>query len=109
MNDTPAALGYRLPAEWEPHAATWVAWPHRRDDWPGKFEPVPWAYVEIVRRLHTGERVRVLALKEQEAQAREMLRRAGVDLSQVDFIPFATDRAWTRPEGTGRCGTRSCI
>jgi agmatine deiminase len=95
----PAELGYRMPAEWEPHAATWVAWPHRRDDWPGKFEPVPWAYVEIVRRLHQGERVRVLALADEEAQAREMLGRAGVDLSQVDFIPFATDRAWTRDSG----------
>ena len=37
----PAQLGYRMPAEWEPHEATWIAWPHNRDDWPGKFAPFP--------------------------------------------------------------------
>ncbi len=49
MTETPASLGYRMPAEWEPHEATWIAWPHNRDDWPGKFGPIPWVYVEIVR------------------------------------------------------------
>ncbi len=92
----PAELGYRMPAEWEPHAATWIAWPHQRDDWPGKFEPIPWVYVEIVRLLHTSERVRIVAGSDEEAQARAMLARAGVDLSRIDFLPFATDRVWTR-------------
>ena len=58
--DTPAALGYRMPAEWEPHEATWIAWPHNRDDWPGKFAPIPWVYVEIVRHLSRVERVDIL-------------------------------------------------
>ena len=49
--DTPTALGYRMPAEWEPHEATLIAWPHNREDWPGKFPPIPWVYVEIVRHL----------------------------------------------------------
>jgi agmatine deiminase len=93
---TPAALGYRMPPEWEPHEAVWIAWPHQRDDWPGRFEPVPWVYVEIVRRLVRLERVRILALPEEETQARAMLQRAGVDLGRVDFVPFATDRVWTR-------------
>jgi agmatine deiminase len=93
---TPRELGFRMPAEWEPHAATWVAWPHQRDDWPGKFEPVPWVYVEIVRKLVPGERVRVVALEAEATQARDMLGRAGVDLSRVDFLPFATDRVWLR-------------
>lgn len=96
---TPRELGYRMPAEWEPHAATWVAWPHQRDDWPGKFEPVPWVYVEIVRKLHASERVRIVALEGEAAQAREMLGRAGVDLSRIDFLPFATDRVWLRDSG----------
>src|SRR5439155_1140969 len=48
---TPASLGLRMPAEWEPHAATWLAWPHKRSDWPGKFSPIPWVYAEIVRAL----------------------------------------------------------
>ena len=36
----PAAAAYRLPAEWEPHRGTWLAWPHRRSDWPGRFAPI---------------------------------------------------------------------
>jgi agmatine deiminase len=96
---TPRQLGYRMPAEWEPHAATWVAWPHQRDDWPGKFEPVPWVYVEIVRKLAASERVRIVALEEEAAQARGMLARAGVDLARIDFLPFATDRVWLRDSG----------
>ena len=48
---TPRELGYRMPAEWEPHEATWLAWPHNPEDWPGKFQPIPWLYAEIVRLL----------------------------------------------------------
>ena len=48
---------YRMPAEWEPHASTWLAWPHYRRDWPGKFEPIPWVYAEIIRYLSQHERV----------------------------------------------------
>ena len=88
-----------MPAEWEPHEATWIAWPHNHDDWPGRFEPIGWVYVEIVRRLHRSERVRILALPPEEAQARAMLSRAGGDLARVDFVPFATDRVWTRDSG----------
>jgi agmatine deiminase len=92
----PTALGYRMPAEWEPHEAVWIAWPHQTNDWPDRFEPIPWVYVEIVRALHRSEEVRILALPEVEEQARTMLARAGVDLAQVRFLPFATDRVWTR-------------
>ena len=56
----PAALGYRMPAEWEPHAATWLAWPHYQGDWPGKFEPIPWVYAEIIRNLAKRERVELI-------------------------------------------------
>ena len=55
MDQLPAELGYHMPAEWEPHAATWIAWPHNRDDWPGKFAPIAWVYTEIVRYLSRGE------------------------------------------------------
>ncbi len=51
---------YRMPAEWEPHRATWIAWPHHEPDWPGKFEPIPWVYAEIVRILHRHEPVEIL-------------------------------------------------
>jgi agmatine deiminase len=94
---TPAALGYRLPAEWEPHAATWIAWPHERRDWPGKFEAIRWVYAEAVRHLVPSERVRILVEDTViERQARTVLGRAGVDLGGVDFIRLRTDRSWTR-------------
>ena len=54
---TPAQPGYHMPAEWEPHEATWIAWPHRRDDWPDRFAPIPWVYGEILRHLHRSEEV----------------------------------------------------
>src|ERR1700674_2336772 len=57
---TPSAAGFRMPAEWEPHEATWIAWPHEASDWPGKFAPIPWLYGEIVRLLARVERVRIL-------------------------------------------------
>ena len=76
---TPAALGYRMPAEWEPHEATWIAWPHNRTDWPGRFEPIPWVYAEIVRHLARVERVNILVEDEAaEAKVRELLVRAHV-------------------------------
>ena len=100
MTATPAALGFRMPAEWEPHAATWLAWPHERADWPGKFPAIPLVYADIIRWLSSGERVRLeVNGKSQELLARRLLRRAGVDLAQVDFFSFPTDRSWTRDHG----------
>src|SRR6185369_771122 len=94
---TPAALGFRMPAEWEPHAATWLAWPHERADWPGKLAPIPWVYGEVVRHLTPGERVRILVKDAAtEKKARALLGRVGVELGRVDFFRVATDRSWTR-------------
>jgi len=91
---------YRMPAEWEPHQATWIAWPHNKDDWPGKFAAIPWVYAEIVRQLHPCERVRILVNSARsEEQARDALRRAGVDLGQVEFFRIPTNRVWTRDYG----------
>jgi agmatine deiminase len=89
-----------MPAEWEPHEATWLAWPHRRDDWPGKFAAIPWVYTEIVRHLHRSERVCIL-VHDDRAQRRvvRMLTKAGVDLRQIDFFLVPTDRVWTRDSG----------
>ena len=53
MAETPAGLGFRVPAEWEPHHATWIGWPHNASDWPGKFGSIPWVYGEIARALFT--------------------------------------------------------
>jgi agmatine deiminase len=89
-----------MPAEWEPHEATWLAWPHNREDWPGRFAPVPWVYAEIVRKLSAVERVRILVdSRAREEQARRVLRKAGADLNAVEFHLCPTDRVWTRDSG----------
>lgn len=84
----------RMPAEWERHEATWIAWPHNEEDWPGRFEPIPWIYGEIVRKLAAVERVRILI--EDEEGARKVLSKVGANLEQVDFFQVPTDRVWTR-------------
>ena len=97
MPDTPRSLGFRMPAEWEPHAATILAWPHNRDDWPGKFAPIAWVYCEIVRKLAKVERVRILVQDEAlEQDARRKLTKSGADLNAVQFIRCPTNRVWTR-------------
>jgi agmatine deiminase len=86
-----------MPAEWEPHAATWIAWPHNRSDWPGRFAPIPWVYGEIVRKLAAVEKVRILVQGERiEQQARRVLEKAGANLDAVEFFRRETDRVWTR-------------
>ncbi|PYP13898.1 MAG: agmatine deiminase [Gemmatimonadetes bacterium] len=91
---------YRMPAEWEPHAATWLGWPHNKSDWPGKFPPIPWVYGEIVRALARGELVRILVnSRAHQAQAGRILKKVGVDLARVDFLRFPTNRGWTRDFG----------
>ena len=95
--ETPRALGFRMPAEWEPHEATWIAWPHNEDDWPGRFEPIPWVYGEIVRKLSQVERVRILLQNDDvEQNARNVLDKCGVQWEAVEFYPMPTDRVWAR-------------
>ena len=96
----PFSLGYRMPAEWEPHGATWLAWPHERTDWPGKFAPIPWVYADIVRNLARVERVRIL-VRDVEAkwQAREILKKSEADLDAIDLYVVPTDRGWIRDFG----------
>ena len=97
---TPAELGFRMPAEWEPHAATWIAWPHNRSDWPGKFTAIPWVFAEMVRRLSRGEVVRILVQSAvHERAARQVLEQVGVEASRVVFSRFPTNRGWTRDSG----------
>jgi agmatine deiminase len=94
---TPAELGYRMPAEWEPHEAVWIAWPHERNDWPGKFVTIPWVYAEIVRHLHHSERIRILVddIADRTRADRHLIY-AGVDREQIEFFLVPTDRVWTR-------------
>ena len=96
----PVDLDYRMPAEWEPHAATWLAWPHEKSDWPGKFVPIPWVYADIVRHLSQVERVRILVpTASAEREVRGMLKKAGANLSAVDLFHIPTNRGWIRDFG----------
>src|SRR6266699_6549134 len=93
-------LTFRMPAEWEPHAATWLAWPHYKLDWPGKFEPIPWVYAEIIRYLSRHERVELI-VKDAAAErlARKRLQRAHALNDNVRFHRWPTNRVWTRDSG----------
>jgi agmatine deiminase len=86
-----------MPAEWEPHAASWLAWPHNQTDWPGKGLMVAWVFVEIARCLQPAERIRMIVSDAREQRvARSALARSGVDPKRVDFHRIATNRSWTR-------------
>ncbi len=103
MPQTPAELGYYYPAEWTPHAATWISWPHNPATWPDKFEPVPAVYAAFVRAVAPFEPVHILAGRESVMrQAREMVG----DVPNVTLHDIATNDAWVRDYGplflTGR-------
>jgi agmatine deiminase len=89
-----------MPAEWEPHESTWLAWPHYRPDWPGKFEPIPWVYAEIIRQLTRHEKVDLIVNdSRKEKNARNILNRANALSPNIRFHHWPTDRVWTRDAG----------
>jgi agmatine deiminase len=89
-----------MPAEWEPHASTWLAWPHYRVDWPGKFEPIPWVYAEIIRHLGRHERIDLIVNNAASAKhARGILDKADALTKSVRFHRWPTNRVWTRDSG----------
>jgi len=98
-------MAYRFPAEFEPHAATWIAWPHHEPDWPGKLEPIPWVYAEIVRVLHVHERVEILCHDEtvKESAERHLASHGVRENYRLHVVP--NDRVWLRDSGpTGVIG-----
>jgi agmatine deiminase len=97
---TPAELGFAMPAEWERHEATWLGWPHNPTDWPGKLDTIRWVYGEMVRKISPGEIARILVRNQAEEKlARSHLTRSGTDLNHVQFIPHPTNRGWMRDSG----------
>jgi len=89
-----------MPAEWEPHEATWLSWPHETTDWPGKFAIIPWAFAEIVRHLSRVERVFLLVeTRAAQSRVRSILKKSGANLDAVDFFIAPTDRGWMRDSG----------
>jgi agmatine deiminase len=99
-----------MPAEWEPHSATWLAWPHHHGDWPGKFEPIPWVYAEIIRHLARYEQVELIVNDAaSEKRARKVLDHANAPSDNIRFHRWPTNRVWTRDSGCSfvRCENAS--
>ncbi len=93
---TPAAYGYRMPAEWEPHWATWLSWPHNPHSWPGRFEGIASIWARLVRELRQVEGIRIAAgTGDVLRQAQEMVG----DLPNVELFDIPTNDAWMRDHG----------
>ncbi|MGQ9799638.1 MAG: agmatine deiminase family protein [Ignavibacterium sp.] len=91
---------YRLPAEWEKHEATWIGWPANKEDWPGKFTPIPWVYGEIVRYISREEKVRIIVQsKNHQQKALNVLKSVHANLNNIEFFILKTDRNWLRDAG----------
>jgi len=87
----------RLPAEWEKHDSTLLCWPHQKEDWPGRFMPIPWVYTEIIRHIIPAEKVRLIVQSaKHEVKVRRILLKSGIDLENIQFIVLTTDRGWLR-------------
>ena len=100
VESTPAAMGCRMPAEWEPHEATWLGWPHENSDWPGKMPAIHWVYGEMIRKLAVGEKIRLCVNSPADEQrARHVIKVSGGHLKNVEFLPFPTNRGWMRDSG----------
>ncbi len=90
-------MKYRMPAEWEPHEATWLAWPHEHSDWPGKFAPIPWVYGEILRHLARAEKVRILVNDKADMKAiNRVLQKCDVNVANIELLLCPTNRSWAR-------------
>jgi agmatine deiminase len=100
MTAAPQPPAWRMPAEWEPHRATWIAWPHFEPDWPGKVALIPWVYGEIVRALASFEPIHILCHSEEGREsAQAILAAKAVSTNCVRFHPVPTDRSWLRDSG----------
>lgn len=97
--NTPAARGYRMPAEWAPHQATWISWPHKRESWPGRFELVEPVMVKAVIALAASEPVRINVLDEGHERHVEALLEGRVARDRVIFHRIPTNDAWCRDHG----------
>jgi agmatine deiminase len=94
--ETPRQQGYRWPAEWEPLRAVWLAWPHNRDDWPGKFDGIEWVFCEMIHWLLQTQRVGLIVSETTAERAERCLSLYGVDLDRIEWLAAPTDRSWTR-------------
>jgi agmatine deiminase len=96
----PNELKFRIPAEWEKHEATWLGWPHNKEDWPGKIAPIIWVYAEIAKKISEGENVHIVVeSKEHQKKALRVLKDVGAELNNIKFFTLKTDRGWMRDTG----------
>lgn len=96
---TPAALGFRMPAEWEPQVATWLSWPHNLKSWPGQFRPVPYVFAEIVKQISRFQEVRINCAARLQPRAKRLCAKTGADMAKVTFYDHPTNDAWCRDHG----------
>lgn len=98
--NTPAELGYRFPAEWEPHKATWLSWPHKEASWPGKLESIYPIYAQFIALVSEGEEVHINVVNtEMQKKAMEYIEMFNPELNNVFFHHFPTNDAWCRDHG----------
>jgi agmatine deiminase len=97
---TPREQGYYFPAEFAPHVATWLSWPHKEASWPGKIHSIFPSYAHFIKELVKGEEVKINVVNTAMQQfATQTLEKAGVDLSRVQFFLHPTNDAWCRDHG----------
>ncbi len=99
VKKTPAALGFRMPAEWEPQEAVWFSWPHNLKTWPGYFRPIPAKFAEIVAHISRFEEVRINAAHALHQRAWSLIKKARADLTKVTLFDHPTNDAWCRDHG----------
>lgn len=101
MKKTPNEVGFKMPAEWEKHRATWIGWCSNRNDFPGKIAAIHWVYGEITRKLiEGGETVAILVQDEKhQAKASSVLTKVGADFSKIEFYQIPHNRGWMRDSG----------
>ncbi len=98
-HDTPAFLGFCMPAEWAPQTAVWLSWPHKRASWPGRFRSIPYVFAGIVAQISRFEEVRINIGQSLQKRAWSLIAKAGADLSKVTFYDHPTNDAWCRDHG----------
>jgi len=96
----PKQQDFFFPAEWAPHTATWLSWPHKEESWPGKIASIYKPYCEFIKIVAQGELVRINVANDQMAAfATQQLQAIGADLNKIEFYNFPTNDAWCRDHG----------
>ena len=100
LKPTPKHLGYRFPAEWEPQAATWLSWPHNKETWPGKFDPIPSVFTRIVEALTSSQHVNINVVDDKmKREVEAQLLDATINSSKFTLYRIPTNDAWCRDHG----------